>query len=205
MGQKDLALGRTVDGQAGAGVRHDAQLVPGFHLVQGDDAAALADGEHHRCAGALGQMLHVGAGHAGDVPLALHLAAVLKQAQAQGVLALRRLGDDIIGPHGGQQAEHRALGVAGALRQLRQGQGLFRPAQGLQQLHGLGHGQYDVAVHHDASPSFPCIIAHGGGGCQGGNALVKGGRSVLYTTDNFPSKENAPWRRSSWPLRPLCS
>ena len=63
VGQKDLALGRTVDGQPRPGVRHDAQSVPRLHLIQRDDAAALADGQHHRCAGGLGQVLHVGAGH----------------------------------------------------------------------------------------------------------------------------------------------
>lgn len=59
--------------QPGANIRHDAQALPALHLVQGDDAAALVNGEHHRRLGLPAQMLHIGPRHQRDVPGALHL------------------------------------------------------------------------------------------------------------------------------------
>lgn len=53
VGQKDLALRGAVDGQTGPRVRNDAQAAPRFHLIERDDAAALADREHHGSPGLL--------------------------------------------------------------------------------------------------------------------------------------------------------
>ena len=158
MGQKHLALRRTVDGQAGAGVRHHPQAAPRLHLIQRDDTAALADGEHNGRAGLSAQMLHVGPRHRGDIPGALHLPPVLEQPQPQRIAPVGRLRHHVVCAHGGQQAEHRAFGIAAQGGQLLEQQRLPRLTQNLQQLHGLRHGQNDVPIHHRASAPFPTSI-----------------------------------------------
>ena len=72
-------------------------------------------------------MLHIGPRHQRDVPGALHLPPVLKQAHAQRISSIRSLRHHVVGPHGGQQPENRAFWIAAQGRQLLQQQRLARP------------------------------------------------------------------------------
>ena len=126
-----------------------------FRLIERDDAAALAHGEHDGGSRLLAEMLHVGPRHKGNIPRTLDLAAVFKQPQPERILSVWRLRDHVIRPHGGQKAEHGALRIAALRRQLLERQRLFRPAQKLQQLHRLRDRQYDISIHHGAHPLLP--------------------------------------------------
>ena len=159
MRQKHLALRRAVDRQTRADVGHDAQRAARLHLIERDNAAALADREHDGRARLLAQKLHIGPRDKGDIPRALDMAAIFKEPQPQRVLAVRGLRDHVVGPHGGQQAEDRAFRIAALRGQLLERQGLFRLTQKLQQLHGLCNGQYDIPIHHGAPAPFLTSIA----------------------------------------------
>ena len=153
--QKHLALRRAVEGQAGADVGHDVQAAARFRLIERDDAATLAHGEHDGGSRLLAEMLHVGPRHKGNIPRTLDLAAVFKQPQPERILSVGRLRDHVIRPHGGQKAEHGALRIAALRRQILERQRLFRPTQKLQQLHRLRDRQYDISIHHGARPLLP--------------------------------------------------
>jgi len=118
---------------------------------EGDDVPVFIGGEHGGGAGRFCQMLEVRPREGRDVPERAGAAAVFKKAQAEGVFAVCVLCDDVIVAHGGQKAEHCALGQPCALADGGERHRLARVAEKLQKLHRLRHGADGVAVSHKSA------------------------------------------------------
>ena len=150
-GKDDLALRGAVQRQPSSRRGDDAKAVAPLGLVEGDDVPVFIGGEHGGGAGRFCQMLEVRPREGRDVPERAGAAAVFKKAQAEGVFAVCVLCDDVIVAHGGQKAEHSALGQPCALADGRERHRLARVAEELQKLDRLRHGADGVAVSHKSA------------------------------------------------------